>query len=206
MRWRWQTISRLWEDNKATASRLNLLENLDHYRKLSSQLEWQEKPDDRPIRIVQSQGGQPTAAVLQDDNALVDEALYWITCRDMQEANYLLAIINSEALYGAVQPLRFTGQFGARNLHKQLWKLPVPEFDGGNPLHREVAEAGATAALGAVVRLAALREKRGGSVSVAVARRELRGWLWAGPQGATVEHLVQSLLQGANGWTIWPTE
>ena len=148
---------------------MNLLENLDHYRKLSSQLEWQENPDDRPIRIVQSQCGQPTAAVLQDDNALVDEALYWITCRDMQEANYLLAIINSEALSGAVQPLRSTGQFGARNLHKQLWKLPIPEFDGGNPLHREVAEAGATAALGAVVRLAALREKRGGSVSVAVA-------------------------------------
>ena len=29
---------------------------------------------------------------------------------------------------------------------------PIPEFDGGNPLHREVAEAGATAAMGAVVR------------------------------------------------------
>ena len=133
MRGRWQTINRMWEDNKAEASRLTLLDNLDHYGKLSSQLEWQEKPEDRPIRIVQSQGGQPTAALLEDDDAMVDEALYWITCRDMQEANYLLAIINSETLYEAVQPLMSKGQFGARNLHKQLWKLPIPEFDAGQP-------------------------------------------------------------------------
>ena len=38
-------------------------------------------------------------------DALVDEALYWITCKDMQEAYYLLAIINSDTLYEAVQPL-----------------------------------------------------------------------------------------------------
>ena len=194
MRGRWQTISRMWDDNKAAASRLSLLENLDHYRKLSSQLEWQEWPDDRPIRIVQSQGGQPTAALVEDDNALVDEALYWITCQDMQEANYLLAIINSETLYEAVQPLMSKGQFGARNLHKQLWKLPIPEFDPDDELHATLSQAGERAASGASARLAELRAERGERLTVTIARRELRAWLRGSAEGAAVEGLVGRLL------------
>ena len=196
MRGRWQTINRMWEDNKPAASRLNLLENLDHYGKLSSQLEWQEHPGDRPIRIVQSQGGEPTAAVLTDDNALVDEALYWITCRDMQEAYYLLAIINSDTLYQAVQPLMSKGQFGARNLHKHLWKLAIPEFDPTDELHATLAKAGERVASGAAERLAELRAERGDRLTVKIARRELRAWLRAGAEGAAVEGLAWQLLGG----------
>ena len=114
----------------------------------------------------------------------------------MQEANYLLAIINSDALYEAVIPLMSKGQFGARDLQKHLWKLPIPEYDNSEPLHREVAEAGAAAALGAAARLAELRESRGESVSVTIARRELRAWLRAGPEGAAVEGVVGRLLGG----------
>ena len=69
----------------------------------------------------------------------------------LQEANYLLAIINSDTLYDAVTPLMNKGQFGARDLHKQLWKLPIPEFDGGNPLHASLAKAGERAARAAEV-------------------------------------------------------
>ena len=195
MRGRWQTINRLWEDNKAPANKLNLLENLDHYGKLSSQLTWQREQGGRPIRVVYVAAGQPTAALMTSDSGLVDERLYWVTCKDIQEANYLLAIINSDALYEAVTPLMSKGQFGARDLHKQLWKLPIPEYDNSDPLHREIAEAGAAAALGAAARLAELRESRGASVSVTIARRELRAWLRSGPEGAAVEGVVRSLLQ-----------
>ena len=198
MRGRWQTISRMWDDNKAAASRLNLLDNLDHYGKLSAQLEWQEKPGNRPIRIVQSQGGQPTAALLDDDNALVDEALYWITCKDMQEANYLLAIINSDTLYEAVQPLMSKGQFGARNLHKHLWKLPIPEFDPNNELHITLSQAGKQAASAASTRLSQLQAERAEArpLTVTIARRELRAWLRNSAEGAAVEGLVAQLLGG----------
>ena len=40
MRERWQTVSRLWEENKALANNLNLLSQLDYMGKLSSQLKW----------------------------------------------------------------------------------------------------------------------------------------------------------------------
>ena len=194
MRGRWQTISQLWESNKQPSTKLNLLGQLNYQRKLSAQLEWRDKQYNRPIRIVHTGNGQPTAALVDDSDAIVDTKLYWITCKDMQEANYLLAIINSNALYEAVTPLMNKGQFGARDLHKHLWKLPIPEYDNSNPLHQEIAEAGAAAALGAAARLAELRAERGASVSVTIARRELRAWLRAGAEGAAVEGVVKLLL------------
>ena len=199
MRSRWQIISRMWDGNKPSASKLNLLESLDHYGKLSSQVGSQQQPSSRPIRIVQSEAGVPTAAILADDDAMIDETLYWITCRNMLEAHYLLAIINSDALYEAVQPLMAKGQFGARHLHKQLWKLPITEFDLANALHQQVARAGAVAAQGASERLAELRIERGDRLTVTIARRELRAWLRNSSEGAAVEGVVKSLLLVGNG-------
>ena len=196
MRQRWQTISDLWDENKASATRLSLLENLDHYGKLSSQLEWRNSPGVRPVRVVYSAGGRATAAILNDDDALVDNALYWITCRDIREANYLLAIINSQALYEAVQPLMSKGQFGARNMKKLLWKLPIPEYDPANPQHAAISAAGERAAQGAARQLERLRQERGVKLTVTIARRELRKWLRESEEGATVETEVRRLLGG----------
>ena len=195
MRERWRTLNRFWEDNKATANRLNLLGRLDYHRELSEQLVWQKNQGDRPIRIVYTQNGVPTGALIED-SSIVDTKLYWITCKDMREGNYLLAIINSDALYAAVQPLMVKGQFGARDLHKHLWKLPIPEYDAADPLHREIAEAGAAAARGAAARLADLRSQRGERLTVTIARRELRAWLRASTEGAAVEEAVGRLLGG----------
>ena len=204
MRERWQTINGLWETNKQPANKLNLLENLDHYRKLSSQLEWQQDKGERPIRLVYTAGGEPTAALVNDDAVLVDETLYWITCRSIEEANYLLAIINSTTLADAVNQYTVPNWSGrTRNLHKHLWKLPIPEFDGSDELHRAIAEAGRTAASGAQRRLGELRQereqRRGARLTVTIARRELRAWLRHSPEGKAVEDVVQSLLPSGGG-------
>ena len=86
-------------------------------------------------------------------------------------------------------------QFGARHLHKHLWKLPIPEFDPDDPLHAEVSDAGEAAAEGAAQQLARLREQRD-RVTVTIARRELRKWLRASPEGHAVEDAVQRILGG----------
>ena len=139
--------------------------------------------------------GIPTAALVDDYEAIIDHALYWITCKDMQEVNYLMAVINSDVLSIAVTPLMPKGQFGARDLHKHLWKLPIPEFDPGEPLHLEVAGAGEAAAIGAAAQLAKLRRERD-RVTVTIARRELRKWLRSSPEGKVVEETVGRLLAG----------
>ncbi len=196
MRDRWRTVSRLWEANRAEANKMDLLGQLDYYGKLSAQLEWQENPADRPVRVVYTSAGQPTASMIQDRRVVVDYKLFWIACKDMQEANYLLSIINSDALYALVTPLMSKGQFGARDLQKHLWKLPIPEFDPANGLHVEVSQAGQVAADGAAQRLAQLRQERD-RVTVTIARRELRQWLRQSPEGKAVEHAVARLLQAS---------
>ena len=196
MRERWSTVSRLWEDNKALANRLNLVGQLDYMHKLSSQLEWQRNPNSRTMRVVYTKSGAPTAAVLHDKTDLVENVLFWVPCKDIEEANYLLAIINSDALLEAVKPLMTKGQFGARDLHKQLWKLPIPQFDPAQELHLAIAQAGATAAVGAGEKLADLREERSDKLTVTIVRRELRKWLRTSEEGRVVEFRVGKLLAG----------
>ena len=196
MREHWQRASRLWEENKALANNLNLLGQLDYMGKLSSQLGWQQDARNRPVRVVYTKSGEPTAALLEDGEALVDHLLYWIPCRTIEEANYLVAVINSDALQEAVKPLMSKGQFGARDLHKHLWKLPIPEFDPSEELHTIIAEAGALAASSARKKLAEVRERRGDKITVNVARRELRSWLRTSDEGKSLEDTVTKLLAG----------
>lgn len=199
MRERWQTISRMWEENKERANKLSILERLDYHRELSSQLLWQQKTSDRPIRLVYTKSGAPTAALIDDDDIIIDHLLFWITCKNVGEAHYLLAIINSDALHNAAKPLMSKGQFGARDLHKHLWKLPIPEFDADNTLHAEISAAGRAAAAGAereLARVRAEREESGRVFSVTVARRELRAWLRGSDEGVRVEGAVKKLLDG----------
>ena len=195
MRERWRTVSRLWEDNKALANNLDLLGQLDYMGKLSSQLDWQNSSDGGQIRVVYTKSGEPTAALLQGNMTLVDHILYWIPCSTVGEANYLMAIINSDALQEAVTPLMSKGQFGARDLHKHLWKLPIPEFDPAQELHAAIAEAGAAAATGAGEQLAELRDKRGDRLTITIVRRELRKWLRGSKEGEAVEEAVGELLR-----------
>ena len=115
--------------------------------------------------------------------------------QEHQEAHFLLAIINSQGLYEAVASLMPKGQFGARHLHKHLWKLPIPEFDPAEGLHVAISEAGEAAAAGAARRLAQLRQERS-RVTVTIARRELRKWLRESPEGRTVEEVVGRLFRG----------
>ena len=193
MRQRWQTINQLWEENKSRANRLNLLERLDYHQELSSQLQWQRNSGIRSIRLVYTSAGQPTATLVHDNAAIIDETLYWVTCIDIKEAYYLLAIINSKSMYEEVANLMPKGQFGARHLHKHLWKLPIPEFDANNSLHVSISDAGRKASEGAAARLSELYEERE-RVTVTIARRELRSWLRGSEAGREVEGVVGRLL------------
>ena len=118
-------------------------------------------------------------------------------CKNWTEADYIVAIINSNTLESQLEPLMPKGQFGARHVQKHLWRLPIPEFDSSDTLHLEIAEAGAEAAIGAEAvwrEIEAERRVAGKSVSVTIARREIRAWLAESAEGKRVEALVERLL------------
>ena len=193
MRTRWRTVSEFWERNKSRSNKLNLLGQMDYMRKLSSQLEWRHSSGHRPTRVVYSASGTPTASIVPEDDLLVDYTLFWVACRDVQEARYLVAIVNSDSLRSAVEPLMPKGQFGARHVQKHLWKLAIPEFDKGNSLHMRLSNAGKVAGDGAALKLEQLREERD-RVTVTIARREIRKWLASSEEGREVEEAVSELL------------
>ena len=141
MRDRWEAMNDLWEENKSEGTQLSLIGQLDYLHKLSRQLTRRYEH-----RLVYSKAGQPTAAVLIDPGAVVDGTLYWIGCSSLKETQYLAAIVNSGTLYEAVKPHMPKGQWGPRDLHKHLWKLPIPLYDAANSLHSALADAAASAA------------------------------------------------------------
>ena len=143
---RWRRMSNLWDANKGKTDTKSLYQNLNWLNKLSSQLAWMRDHGPRPIRIAYAASGRPTAALVEDDEAILDTTLYQVICVDAAEAHYLLAIINSITLENAVEPFQPRGQFGARHLQKHLWKLPIPAFDRSNPIHEELSSLGKLAA------------------------------------------------------------
>lgn len=147
MELRWETMCKLWDENKGVNDKKTLSQRLDYNRCLSSQLQWIREPGDRPIRMAYTTSGRPSAALIEEDQSILDTKLYQVTCRGLDEANYLMAIVNSDVLASAVKP--FCGTNWAhkiRDLHKHLWKLPIPEFDGNNALHERLSRLGEEAA------------------------------------------------------------
>ncbi len=187
---RWRTIEQLWEQHKSGHNKLSLLDQIDYFGKLESQMPVHE------ARLLYSKSGQPTAVALIASSAIVDSSLYRIDCSGLAEACFLSAVINSRTLADAVKPYMSKGQYGARDLHKHLWRLPVPSYDPKLTAHRELAVAGHQATYQAAARFGRFQRRlraEGRSVTNAAARAELRTWLDSSAIGLRIETLVGRL-------------
>ena len=113
MRERWQTVSRLWEDNKALANRLNLLGQMDYVH--NCRRSWSGRTTRIPgtVSLVYTNPASQRPPI-KDDNVLVDYTAFLGFLQEHEEGNYLLAIINSDALQTGSNANDGKGQFGAR--------------------------------------------------------------------------------------------
>ena len=192
MRSRWNKMSSLWDANKGNNNNKSLYQNLNYINKLTTQLAWLREPGDRPVRIAYTGITAPAATLITDNKAILENALYQVTCRSLGEAYYLLAIINSSEMFEAVEPLMPKGQFGARDLHKHLWKLPIPEYDPNEQSHADLSGLGRRAAAEAEKIIAGLGTP---PLSVTKARSTLRHeWQPNSPTAQQIETAVQQLL------------
>ncbi len=198
MRARWEKMERLWDANKGKSDTKSLTQNLNWLNKLTSQLDYLRDPGDRPVRIAYTTSGRPTAALIASSEAIVDTTLYQAPCGSTDEAYYLLAIINSLTLEAAVSDFRPTGLYGARHLHKHLWKLPIPEYDTSNEKHAALSQLGRTAARECQELISELVELNGEDwLTVEHARSSLRhGWQPGSATAQAIEAAVPGLLAG----------
>jgi hypothetical protein len=135
-----EECERKWMSYRSEGSDITFSEQLDFYGKLSSQF-----PIPAIRVIYTTSGSQPASLVLRDTQAVVDTSLYWAKCKTEIDAHFLSALLNSESLRKRSEEYQARGQFGARHFHKVMWNLPIPLFDPKNPLHAELAKAGAEA-------------------------------------------------------------
>ena len=217
MRARWEKMARLWEANRGKTDTKSLEQNLNWLNKLESQLDYLRWLNDdnemayqrwlgelkncplrgRTVRIAYTTSGRPTAGLVPDSDAIIDTTLYQVSCLNVDEAYYLLAIINSDALAKAAKPFCSTNWAKEiRHLHKHLWKLPIPEYDSGNGKHAALSRLGETAAQEAEAVIAELAARNGEDwLTAANARSSLRnGWQGGSDTAQAIERAVRELL------------
>lgn len=130
-RW-WEEAEALWEKHRSS-DRLTLTQQLDYRRKFSGQF-----PID-PLRVVYSKSGMYLSAAVVTEPAVIDHTLYWGVCSTLQEARYLVAVLNSDSVTARVRPLQARGEHNPRHFDKYVWQLPIPEFVEDDPLHLRLA-------------------------------------------------------------------
>ena len=147
MQRRWNNAAEMYRNAHENQAIKELFERLNHQNILTSQLAYLREAisADGSVRVVYTTSGRPTAAIVQDSHAVVESNLYQTICRSIDEARYLLAILNSRNLEEHTAMFMPKGLFGARHFHKHGWKLPIPRYDASDPLHVRLSELGKVA-------------------------------------------------------------
>ena len=147
MRRRWDQAAEMYRKAHEGQAIEQLYQRLNHQKALTTQLEYLQGAiaEGGAIRLAYTSAGRPTATVIKDHHAVLENALFQTICRSELEAYYVVAIINSDALAKAAETFMPKGLFGARHFHKHGWKLPIPRYDADDRLHVRISELGAAA-------------------------------------------------------------
>ena len=128
------------------------------------------------------------AARLATKDTLVDHKAYWATARSPEEADYLVAVINSATVLAKITDLQSHGQRDKRDFDNLVWTLPIPEYDETDALHKDLAAAAAHAeTVAAAVELT-------DSQHFTAKRRAIRAALVADGVAAEMEAMLDALL------------
>lgn len=169
----------LWRTHQA--GKLTLVERINHMRTLTQQVPIP------PVRVVYSKAGMHLcAAVLTDQRVVIDHKLYWAAVASRTEANYLVGILNSPSLTDLVRPLMSYGK-DERDIDKNVWKLPIPQFDPNNDQHLLIASF----AEELTQEIAQLEFSSKYFVTI---RKNIRAYLANSTQGQNLDETVQSLM------------
>ena len=74
----------------------------------------------------------------QQGDVIAEHALYWIPVKNPSEARYLTAILNAPATTELVREYQSVGLFGGRHFDTYPWRLAIPSYDVGDPIHERL--------------------------------------------------------------------
>jgi hypothetical protein len=145
-----------WQKRRSpSAEKLTASDWLDYRKKLTAQ-----NPEAKFRVIYNKSGTFLTSAVIESQTIsfqcngqevrgngfLVDHVLFYLEASNLNEANYLSAILNSPIIDKLIKPMQSRGLWGPRDIHKKVLELPIPRFRRDNPNHVQLADLGAQCA------------------------------------------------------------
>ncbi|MFX0090397.1 MAG: class I SAM-dependent DNA methyltransferase [Candidatus Hodarchaeota archaeon] len=136
----WQYFEKLNQlyrtEQKKGATIQDLWQNLNYQGKLATARQRS------PIRVVMmGRGTLVKACILRKNDVIVDNANYFISLKDEDEAHYLSAFLNSPSLTNTVQVIQDEGAGGkGRNIHKHPLEIQLPKFNSENRLHQTIVK------------------------------------------------------------------
>jgi len=77
---------------------------------------------------------------IQMNGYVADTKTYYYETGNKEEAQYLVAVLNSEIVDELIKGMQSRGLWGPRDIHKKVLELPIPKFNHKNPVHRELSE------------------------------------------------------------------
>ena len=148
MQRRWNNAATMYRDAHKGQTISELYSRLNHQNVLTEQLEYLQAAiaGDGKTRVAYTSAGRPTSAIIKDNHAILENALFQTECESQSEAYYLMAAINSTELAKQAKPLCPTNWAKEiRHFHKHGWKLPIPRYDASDPLHIQLSDLGKAA-------------------------------------------------------------
>ena len=165
------------------APRVTLAQSVNHLQKVTAQAARS------PVRVLYTKAGTRLSACwLDEDDIIVDHQAYWSAAHSLEEAAYVVAVLNTKILLDRVKDLQPVGQRDPRHFDNLVWTLPIPEFDAAEALHADLAAAALQAAE------VAARVELPDAAHFTTKRRAIRQALVADGVAETIERLVDALL------------
>jgi hypothetical protein len=179
----------IWKSKRGgKAKRQTLYERLDYHGELTNQ-----DLRHRHLVLYNAAGSNLSAAHVDRESMsapfVVEHKLYWMYCRTSDEADYLAAILNSEAVNEAIKPFQSTGLMGERDIEKKVLDLPIPLFRSDDSLHRELVTLGVSAG-------SQVRELVAAGLPASLARRRAAVRKGIANTLAEIDLSVRELIQG----------
>ena len=125
-------INRFYVENKKNRSKINsLFDNLNYWNKLTKQ-----RNNKGFLIVYNASGSNLKAAVIEnfDKNIIVSSENYYLSTDSQYEAFYLSGILNSPIFSEKMKLIK-----SSRHIHKRPFAFPIPIYEDGNKIHREIA-------------------------------------------------------------------
>ena len=93
---RWDNAAEMFREAHQERSITELINNLNHLNKMTDQLDYLQGAikGTGAVRVSYTSSGQPTAAIIRDNHAIVDYKAFQTICRSEDEAHYLMAVLS----------------------------------------------------------------------------------------------------------------